>query len=76
MTNGKRCQGNYSPPGTHFLISTHGQSRKNSIDYEIDGSVKNERWIRIKLIAIDIIGMMSDDLGTKARKSWKGSGSR
>jgi hypothetical protein len=43
--------------------------------YEIDGSVKNERRIRIKLIASEIIRIMSDDLDTRLQKSWKGSGS-
>jgi hypothetical protein len=37
--------------------------------------VKNERHIEIKLISSEIIRMMSDGLGSRARKSWKGSGS-
>jgi hypothetical protein len=56
-----------------FLIGTHNRPRKNIIEGEIDGSVKNERWIEIKLIAIKIMKMTNDGLGTRARKSWKGS---
>jgi hypothetical protein len=55
------------------LIGTYNRSRKTIIECEIDGSVKNERRIRTELIAIEIIRMMSDDLGTRAGSSWKGS---
>jgi hypothetical protein len=47
-----------------FLIGTHHPSRKNIIECKIDGSVKNERRTVIKLIAIAIIRMISDDLDT------------
>jgi hypothetical protein len=76
MTEGKRDQVIDSSLGAHFLIGTDNRPRRNIIEYEIDGSVENERRITIKLIAIEIIRMMSDGYGTKARKSWKGSGSR
>jgi hypothetical protein len=59
-----------------FFDWTHNRSKKNIIESEIDESVKNEKRIRIQLIATEIIRLMSDGLGTKARKSWKGSGSR
>jgi hypothetical protein len=75
MTEGKRGQGNDSPLGARFLIGTHNRSRKNIIESEIDGSVKNERRIRIELITIEIIRMMSDDVGARVQQSWKGSGS-
>jgi hypothetical protein len=44
------------------------------VESEIDGCVKNERRIRSKLTAIKIIRMISDDLGTRARKRWNGLG--
>jgi hypothetical protein len=70
-------QSNDSPLGADFLIGTHNWSRTNIIECEIDGSVKNERRVKIKRIAIEIeiIRMKSDDSGTKARKSCKGTGS-
>jgi hypothetical protein len=74
MATGGKGQGNDSPLGA-LLIGIHNRSRKNMIECEIDGSVKNERRIRIKLMAIEIIRMMNDDLVTMAQKSWKGSGS-
>jgi hypothetical protein len=51
-----------------ILTGVHNRSRKTISESEIDGSVKNERRIRIKLIAMEIIRMMSDDLGTRTRK--------
>jgi hypothetical protein len=57
------------------VIGTHNRSRRNIIECEIDGSLKNKSRIRIKLIAIEIVRMMSADLGTRTRNSWKGSGS-
>jgi hypothetical protein len=66
MTEWKRGQGNDWPLAALFLIHTHNKSRKNNIGYEIDGSVRSEKRTRIKLIAIEIIRMMSDDLGTMA----------
>jgi hypothetical protein len=36
--------------------------------------VKNEKRIRIKLIAIEITRKMRANVGARARKSWKGSG--
>jgi hypothetical protein len=56
------------------LIGTHNRSRTTIIECEIDESAKNERRITIMLIAIEIIRMMSNGLGTRARKSWKVSG--
>jgi hypothetical protein len=53
------------------LIGNHTRSRKNIIEYEIDGSVENEGWIRIKLIAIEIRRMMSDGLGSRAERVGK-----
>jgi hypothetical protein len=75
MREGKRVQGNHSPLSVLLLTGIHNRSRKNIIECEIDRSVKNERRIRIKGIAIEIMRPMNDDLGMMARKSWKGSGS-
>jgi hypothetical protein len=47
--------GNDSPLGVLFLIGTHKRPRKNTIECEIEGSVKNKRQTRIKLTAIEII---------------------
>jgi hypothetical protein len=66
MMEGTRDQANVWPLGAHFLIGIPNQSRKNIIECEIDGSVKNERRIEIKLTAIERIRKMSDDLGKKA----------
>jgi hypothetical protein len=55
------------------LIDTHNRSRKNIIESEIDASITNKRWIRIKLRTIETIRMMSDDLGTRDRKISKRS---
>jgi hypothetical protein len=52
-----------------FVIGTHNRSRKNSIECEIDGSVKNKRRIEIQLVTIEIIRTMSDDFGALVRKS-------
>jgi hypothetical protein len=76
MTEGKwddGDDGDDSPLGAHFLMGTHNRLKKNIITCEIDESVRNERRIKIKLIAIKIVRKMSDNLGTMARKSWKGS---
>jgi hypothetical protein len=76
MTEGKRGQGDDSPRDTHVLAGTHNRSRNNVIERETDRSVKNEKRIRIMLMAIETIKMMSNDLATRVRKSWKRSGSR
>jgi hypothetical protein len=57
------------------LTGAHNRFRKNIIEGEIDGSVRNEKRISIRLTEIEIIRMMSDDLGVRAGKSSKGSGS-
>jgi hypothetical protein len=57
------------------VIDTHSRSRKNINEREIEGSVENQKRITIKLIAIEIIRIKNGDLGSRAQKSWKGSGS-
>jgi hypothetical protein len=71
MTERKRGKGSDSPLGA-FLIDIHNWSRKNIIECEIDGSVKKENRIRIKLKTIEIIRMMSDDLGMRAERIGNG----
>jgi hypothetical protein len=71
MTEGKSDDVDDSPLGAHFLIGTHNRSKKNIIECEIDGFIKNGRRIKIKLIAIEIVRKMSDDLGMIARKVGK-----
>jgi hypothetical protein len=68
MTEGKRVM---IRRWVVFLIGTHSRSRKNVIECEIDGPVKNERWIKVRLMAIEIKRMTNGVLGTKTRKCWK-----
>jgi hypothetical protein len=60
-----------------LFFDRHSQPVKEEyfFECEIDGPVKKDGWRRINLIAVETetIRMMRDDLGMRARKSWKQS---
>jgi hypothetical protein len=67
----------YESIGTNEVMTAllpQGTVDAKSVEsWRIDGFVKNERRIRIQLIAIAILRITSNNLGPRTRKSWKGS---